>query len=292
MSDFKIKFRGVRGSYPTPKKNFLNFGGNTSCVEIQAGENLIILDCGYGIIDLGYDLSLRNKPANALILLSHTHMDHIQGLPFFKPIYDGSSNINIFGPAPGEKNLKEFLDLALFGSVFPLNLQDIKSNINVQNFSEEFIIILGQKGEIKLELAKNLNSIKLNYDDILISSYKNTSHPKEGSLAIKIRYKEKTVVYATDVESSDCDNNYIEFLRNADLLIHDAQYTSEEHKQGYGHSTFECAVENSNKAGAKELFFFHYDPSYDDEKLKSLEDKYQKLSSNYKFAKENLEIIL
>ncbi len=296
MSNFKIKFRGTRGSYPTPKSEFLKFGGNTSCVEIQAGNNLIILDGGYGIVDLGQELALKKDPLKATILLSHNHMDHIQGLPFFKPLHIKTSEISIFGLCEKDENLKNSLSNFLFGKSFPLGLDEINCKLNIKNFSEDKIIILNNN-DLRIELAENLNNIKLNDDDVLISSYKALTHPKEGSLSIKIKYKGKSVVYATDIENSN-DERFIKFAHGVDLLIHDAQYTSEEYnsiensKKGYGHSTFEMAIENAKKTEARELIFFHYDPCYNDEKLSSLEDKYTKISPNYKFAKENLEIIL
>ena len=180
----------------------------------------------------------------------------------------------------------------MFDKVFPLGLEDVKSDIKIQNFSDDKVIILKKDEEPKFELAKNLNNIKIEDEDVLISSYKYNSHPEAGSLSIKIQYKGKTLIYATDFESSNSEGSFIEFSKNADVMIHDAQYTVEDYKKGYGHSTFEAAIENSIKANAKELFFFHYNPCYDDKKLKALEEKYKKLSPNYKFAKENLEITL
>lgn len=298
MSNFRIKFRGTRGSYPTPKADFLKFGGNTSCVEVRAGENIIILDGGYGIIELGQELSKTGKNINALILLSHIHMDHIQGLPFFKPLHNKSSKIKIFGLCADNENLKDVLSNALFGRSFPLNLSEINCDLSIENFSEDNIIVLRENGDILPDVAENINNIKLSCEDVLISSYKTFSHPKEGSLSFKIQYQGKTLVYATDIENSVDDEKFIEFAKNADVLIHDAQYTDKEYncetssKKNYGHSTFETAIQSLKKAEGKELVFFHYDPNYNDEILSGLEEKYTKILPDCKFAKENLEIIL
>ncbi len=309
MNDFKVKFRGTRGSYPTPKANFLEFGGNTSCVEVNVAGRLIILDAGGGIIDLGRDLtrehilssstSYDRKPIEAVIVLSHIHQDHIQGLPFFNPLYIQSTKLNIFGLNVNNENLKDTLSQVLFEKVFPLGLEDISCDLNIENFSEKNVIVLNKNKPPRLELAQNLDKIEFKEDDILISAHKTFAHPKNGCLCIKIQYKDKTLVYATDKESYiGADKKFIEFAYDADLLIHDAQYTHQEYtspiasKQGFGHSTFEMAMETAKLAHVKKLMFFHYDPNYDDNMLKCLEAEFQKISPDYQFAKENLEIVL
>ena len=143
------------------------------------------------------------------------------------------------------------------------------------------------------------NNINIAEDDILISAYKTNAHPKNGCLCIKIQYSGKSLVYATDKESYvGADKRFVQFAHNCDMLIHDAQYTYQDYvnpvqpKQGFGHSTFEMAIETSLSAKAKKLFFFHYDPEYDDNKLKMLEDEFSRKGNNIYFAKENDEIIL
>ncbi len=140
-------------------------------------------------------------------------------------------------------------------------------------------------------------NIENHNDDVIISVHKTTAHPKDGSLSIKIQYKGKSIVYATDKESYiGCDKKFIEFAHGADILIHDAQYTHQDYispilpKQGFGHSTFNMALETAKFAKAKRLFFFHYDPNYDDGILDMLEKEFSKLAPEAEFAKENLEI--
>jgi len=302
--DFTVKFRGTRGSYPTPKSNFLNFGGNTACVEVRCGKQLIILDAGTGIIDIGLDevknaiLSQNKEAHQATIILSHIHQDHIQGLQFYRPLFDTKTTINLFGLNSNEESLKETLKVILFDKVFPLGLDEIRSNFNINNLSQNDIIIISQDGEIKKydDLEKNIN---INNDDIVIRAYKTAAHPKNGCLCIKVEYKGKSLVYATDKESYiGADKKFIQFTYNCDCLIHDAQYTYQDYinpiqpKQGYGHSTFEMAIETSQLSKAKKLFFFHYDPDYDDVKLGMLEEEFTKNNENVFFAKENLEITL
>ncbi len=309
MKNLKIKFRGTRGSYPTPKANFLKFGGNTSCVEVHAGNHLIILDGGTGLIDLGRDLTrehilsgdnlFERKQINATIILSHIHQDHIQGIPFFNPLYINSTKINLMGLCAKGEDLKDTLSDVLFGKVFPLGLEDVSCEMTINGLSGKEIVILSDNENPKIEKAQNLANIKLKPDDVLISFHKTFAHPKAGSLCVKIQYNGKTLVYATDKESYEGgDKKFIQFAHGADLLIHDAQYTQDEYispissKQGFGHSTYQMAIENANLAHVKKLMFFHYDPNYDDDMLSMLEKEFCAQSFNYQFAKENLEIEL
>ena len=293
---FIAKFKGTRGSYPVPKSNFLKFGGNTASVELKCGNQTIILDAGTGIIDIGQDEIIKSQtPHKATILISHLHQDHIQGLPFYKPLYIPSTTINLFGSAPNNENLKETLKTILFDKVFPLGLDEIKSNFNIENFSDEIVITINQNGDIKLYNSKDAD-IPQNKKDIIISAYKTPMHPKNGCLCIKIQYSGKTLIYATDKESQNSsDNDFINFAKNCDCLIHDAQYTNDDYlnpkhpKKGYGHSTFEMAIDIAHLTNAKKLFFFHYDPEYDDTKLSNLENELTKKYNRVFFAKENYE---
>lgn len=301
-TDFQIKFRGTRGSYPTAKANFLKFGGNTACVEVRCGEQLIILDAGTGIIDIGIDeiknsiISQNKKPHQATIILSHIHQDHIQGLQFYRPLFNPTSKINLFGLNTNEESLKETLKTILFDKVFPLGIDEIRSDFNINNFTQNDVIILSQNGEVRKIGILDENINKKN-DDIVITACKTMAHPKNGCLSIKIEYKGRSLVYATDKESYvGADKKFVQFAHGCDCLIHDAQYTYQDYinpiqpKQGYGHSTFEMAIETMQLAKAKKLFFFHYDPDYDDSKLEMLENEFSKNNENILFAKENFEI--
>ena len=303
-NSFKVKFRGTRGSYPSAKASFLKFGGNTACVEVRCGSQLIILDAGSGIIDIGLDeiknsiISEEKAPHHATILLSHIHQDHIQGLQFYKPLFNPTSTINLFGLNTPEENLKDTLKTVLFDKVFPLSLEEIRSNFNIRNFSENDVIVISQDG--KTEVFDNLKfNNKIKSDDIIITAYKTAAHPKNGCLCLKIQYNNKSLVYATDKESYiGADKKFVQFAYGADCLIHDAQYTYQDYinpiqpKQGFGHSTFEMAIETYQQSKAKKLFFFHYDPEYDDNKLTNLENEFSNEKENIFFAKENNEIEL
>ncbi|MBP3225894.1 MAG: MBL fold metallo-hydrolase [Methanobrevibacter sp.] len=309
MGEFTVKFRGVRGSYPKADKDFLQYGGNTSCVEINVGGHLVILDAGTGLISVGSELmkkyimsgvnSTDRKAINATVLLSHIHQDHLHGFTFFRPLHIPSSNINVFGNVNYNENLSDELAQLLFGKSFPLDLGDIAGNLNIRDLNEsEGIILKKDNDEPIVKRIETEQDLKTDEDDVLITYYRSYAHPQEGVLVYKISYKGKTLVYATDKESYEGgDKKLASFARNCNLLIHDAQYTTEDYmdlyapKQGYGHSTFEMAVECKKQANAEKLVFFHYDPDYDDEKLNLIKEKF-KSDSDIIMAYEGLEIDL
>lgn len=304
MNDFKVKFRGVRGSFPVADKDFMHYGGNTACVEINAGSHLIILDAGTGIVNVGDELMQKyilsgindndRNPINATILLSHIHQDHLLGLTFFKPMHIKNANINIFGLGNDVEDLSKNLSNLVFGKTFPLELGDVACNLNIQNLSDEFVILLKQDSSpilIRKELAAQ------GENDVLISFYKSYVHPQSGVMIYKISYKGKSVVYATDKECYfGGDKTFIKFAKNCDLLIHDTQYTQDDYldfnlpKQGYGHSTFDMAIEAMKQTCAKQLACFHYDPGYNDLKLSQIKDYYSSNVSNIIFPHEGLEL--
>ena len=304
MSEFSLKFRGVRGSYPISSKDFLAYGGNTACVEVNVGGHLIILDAGTGMISVGDELMEKyitsgftpeeRTPVRATVLLSHIHQDHIQGFTFFRPLHLKSTVLSVFGSVCEEENLSDELSNVLFGKTFPLDLGDIAGKLDIKNITSNDLIILRHGSEpIICKSQENILP-----DDVVISCYKSYAHPQEGVMIYKIYYKGKSVVYATDKESYlGGDKKLVDFARNCDVLIHDAQYTTEDYlnqyspKQGYGHSTFDMAVEAQRQSNAGKLVFFHFEPGYDDEKLNRINEHYsQKFPDNVIMAKEGLQL--
>lgn len=309
MNEFKIKFRGVRGSYPVVDKDFMEYGGNTSCVEINVGGHLIILDAGTGLINAGNDLMQEyllsgtcnedRTPVKAVVLLSHIHHDHIQGFTFFRPLHIRSTILDVYGNVNYNENLSDELATLLFGKSFPLDLGDIAGNLNIHDINETDAIILKPNQSPIIRRIENKNDLKVDEDDVLITFYRSYAHPQEGVLIYKIQYKGKTLVYASDKETyHGGDKKLAAFAQDCDLIIHDSQYTTEDYldsfvpKQGYGHSTFEMALECQKQTKAKQLVFFHFDPSYNDEKLNILKEQYINTNSNAVFAYEGLEINL
>lgn len=302
MSEFSLKFRGVRGSYPIANKDFLEYGGNTACVEVNAGGHLIILDAGTGMIDIGNDLMEsyiksgfvpeERKPVNAVVLLSHIHQDHVQGFTFFRPLHLKSTRIDVFGNAAEGENLSEELSDMLFGKSFPLDLGDIAGTLNIKNITDSDTIIL--RNGVEPIISKSSD----NPDDVVIQSYKSYAHPQDGVVIYKISYKGKSVVYATDKESYlGGDKRLVEFARGCNVLIHDAQYTTEDYlnpsspKQGYGHSTFDMAIEVQRQVNADKLVFFHFEPGYNDDKLNRIKEHYtNQFPDKVVMAQEGLEL--
>ena len=308
MSEFKIKFRGVRGSYPITKKDFLKYGGNTTCVEVEVGGNLIILDAGTGIIELGNELMRdyinssteknKRKDINATILLTHIHQDHTQGLTFFSPLHLKSSKVDVFGMSDFDEDLAQEFSTLLFGKSFPLDLADIASSLVIHNIQDTDCIILKKGEEPIVKRFECREEIKPEGEEVIITCYKSPAHPQNGVLVYKISYKNKSIVFATDKESYEGgDKKLAKFARGCDLLIHDSQYLTEDYldvyspKQGYGHSTFEMALVAQKQAKAKQLVFFHFDPSYNDKKLDRIKEELC-IDNSVLMAQEGLEINL
>ena len=261
MSQFKIKFWGTRGSIPSPGPKTMRYGGNTSCVEIDAGGALSILDAGTGMRELGDELLARLKggPINANIYITHTHWDHIQGFPFFVPAYVPGNKLRLHGPhGMGKSFEKVFRDL-LDPNNFPVDLGDMRSDIS-------FVEVKG--GPMEYDGVKVLTSF--------------TNHPGMD-LAYRFERGGKIVVYLTDHEPycsmhekndffQKQDNAVTEFCRGADLLIADAQYTDEEYlkKRTWGHSRYKDTVQLAADADVKKLALFHHDPYHPDDILEGI----------------------
>ncbi len=235
----EITFWGVRGSTASPGPDTAKYGGNTPCVEIKSGKSIIICDAGTGIRALGRDL-VRRKKTEATILLSHLHLDHVMGLPFFKPLYKKGSRLTIASPGRTSAGLKSSLKKLLSPPYFPVNILKTQANVRFGKFS---------KGRIKIGPVK-VETFQCNHPD--------------GSYALKfILPDKKTVVYASDNEPSVRKGMaFIRWLKGADILIHDAQYTPEQYKGkiGWGHSPVNYPIMLAAAAGVGRLFLFHYDP--------------------------------
>jgi ribonuclease BN (tRNA processing enzyme) len=257
MVENSFVFYGVRGSYPVPHPSALKYGGNTSCLMIEAGDDLIILDCGTGIIDAGKYL-MKEKPGRKQIdiYLTHYHSDHIQGLPFFGPVFNKDYRIDIYCDQSHETPLEQTI-LSLFNQPFsPIGNAGIKADINF----------------IPLDAA-NPKPLKAG-EHITLEYIKEPTHPTAGVLFYKITIGGKQLVYATDVESPDgFPPAQLEFIKGVDVLIHDTMYIDSDYncpdipKKGFGHSTVSMALNNAIKGEVKKLFLFHYNPNYSDDEI-------------------------
>ena len=243
MSDeLRIKFWGVRGSYPVPGAGTVKFGGNTACVEIRAGERRIILDAGTGIIPLGRELAHRRE-LEVLLLFSHLHHDHTQGFPFFVPAYLPNARLHIFGPGGTPETVGRVLEHNQSVETFPVSLHDMASSKDIHSVRESQIIAWDEAGVYVAEAGVGLSN-----EAIIIRIHKSYAHPG-GVYVYRIMWRGKSIVYATDTEGYiGTDRRLVRFAKDADMLIHDAQYSEEHYRgelagfpstQGYGHSTVE-----------------------------------------------------
>ena len=295
-TELKLKFWGVRGSYPTPGAGAIKYGGNTASVEVRAGERTIILDAGTGIIPLGRELA-RSKRANEILLLfSHLHHDHTQGFPFFVPAYMPHTKLSIFGPDGTHESMKSVLERNQSSETFPLGLRDMASFKDIQAVRESQVIVWDENGVRLGESAVGLSD-----EAVVIRIHKSYAHPG-GVYIYRVSWHGKSMVYATDTEGYvDTDRKLVQFAKDADVLIHDAQYLEEHYRgqlvgfpstQGFGHSTVTMACEVALAAEVGRLVLFHHDPSYTDEMVAGMEATAKSLFVDSVAAFEGLEIVL
>ncbi|WP_309892043.1 MBL fold metallo-hydrolase [Archangium sp.] len=252
----------MRGSIPSPGPKTQRYGGNTPCVEIRCGDELLIFDLGTGVRALGDELIAAGRPVRASIFLSHYHYDHLQGLPFFIPIMIPRNTFTVYGAPREGRSVKEVLAGQMVQPYFPVTTEQVfKAQLTYQD--------LGSKQELRLGPA-TVRTLDLN-------------HPG-GNLGYRVECGGKSVVYATDVEHGCArDHELVEFARDADVLVIDAMYTTDEYlgrtgvsKEGWGHSTWESAVETANAAKVKKLVLFHHDPTRDDDAMDRFVDEVRK----------------
>ena len=255
----RVRFWGTRGSIPKPGPSTVRYGGNTSCVEVvSAGGTRIVLDCGTGALSLGAEI-LRAGPTarQGHMLISHTHWDHIQGLPFFAPLFVPGQEWDVYAPHGFAQSVRETLAGQMQHTYFPVDLGQLGATIRYHNLTEGVIKV----GDVKVK-ARYLN------------------HPAL-TLGYRLEADGVTIVYCCDHEPHSRplangsgeigaeDRKHIAFAAGADLLIHDAQYRASEYEEkvGWGHSTLEYVVAIGKAAGVKTLAFTHHDPSRDDATL-------------------------
>jgi phosphoribosyl 1,2-cyclic phosphodiesterase len=297
---FKVTFWGVRGSYPVPSREMLAYGGNTTCVTAELNGALVILDAGTGLINLGRTLADRGvEPLTATLLVTHTHHDHLEGLPFFKPAYKASTQLYIFGPKSLSLDLREILTHEMLPPYFPVSLEEMASTKTITDISELDSIVLDVATRVPHVVRNDAAPPQPTDGTATISVSRGTNHPGGGIFNYAIAYKGKRMVFATDVEGSPEGNaRLIEFARGADLLIHDSQYLDEEYngtvsnKQGWGHSTVRMATEVAKGAGVTELILFHHDPEHDDDTVARIEQIAKEDFPNSRAAYEGLQVEL
>jgi phosphoribosyl 1,2-cyclic phosphodiesterase/CheY-like chemotaxis protein len=253
----RIRFWGTRGSIPKPGPDTIRYGGNTSCVEVRSASGvLIVLDCGTGAHDFGQALLAETGgPRRGHIFISHTHWDHIQGLPFLAPLFDPAFEWDIYGPRGLGPSIRETLAGQMQYTYFPITIEQFAAKVRYHDLGE---------GSIEI-------------DDVRVSAHY-MNHPAL-TLGYRIEADGASVVFATDHEphspalargerpprsADEC--HYASFVAGADLLIHDAQFTLDEYEKhlGWGHSPVEFAVDVAVAGGVRRLALYHHDPTRDD----------------------------
>ncbi len=280
-----LRFWGVRGSYPAPYESHLGVGGNTSCVEIRVGAQLLVCDAGSGVIPLGNELLASGAGRQLDIALTHYHWDHISGLPFFVPAFIPGWRITFYGPGNGAEEVEHLIAEQMKAPYFPVETETWLADIEYRAAPEAGFSL----GPIQVRPV-------------------NVHHPG-STLAYRIEACGKTIVYASDNELGFIDRSIeermdefedderalmvemreaergrtIELMSGVDILIHDAQYTPEDYarKRGWGHSCYLDTVRCALEAGVSELYLFHVDPSYPDTAMAEIEARAQALVAEH-----------
>lgn len=251
-----VKFWGVRGSIPSPGASTMRYGGNTACVSVDIGSGqILVLDAGTGIREMGK--SLAERDAELFILLSHNHWDHIQGFPFFVPLYQSNRKIYIF-PTPQAKTMLCSLIDQMDGAHFPVSSDNLQS---------QYVCVIDNPMDFLRAHGFEISRLA-------------TNHPG-GGYGYRIEHEGRAVVYITDNEidppyekNTDFDE-FVQFCNQADVLIHDAQYLEQDmpFKHGWGHSLVSQACDLAAAAKVGHLILFHHDPDRTDEELDSIQEK-------------------
>lgn len=252
---FAIQFWGVRGSIACPSPRHIRYGGNTSCVEVVAGDARFILDAGTGIRPLGKEF-LQEDVRTITLLLTHTHWDHINGLPFFRPAYDPNRRMHVFaGHLKNQGGVEKVLSQQMHEPVFPVPLEAMRAIVECEDFNagESFTL----NGSVKIRTAA-------------------LNHPN-GATGYRIEYDGRSACYVTDTEHTPGrpDENILALIEGADLVIYDSTYTDAEFPShaGWGHSTWQEGVRLCRQAGARNLAIFHHEPDHEDDFMDAIAEE-------------------
>jgi phosphoribosyl 1,2-cyclic phosphodiesterase len=265
---------------PSPGPTTTKVGGNTSCVEVRCGDDVLVLDGGTGLRALGDDL-LREEPVHASILFSHLHWDHIQGIPFFAPLFRSTTALTLYGEAGG--SLEQILRGQMSGPCFPVRLDATAARLAFST------IPVGPPGR-RFRVGRHFQILAARL-----------THPG-GVLGFRITALGRSIVYATDTEhpaDGELDPALLALAAHADVLVYDAQYTPDEYtgrdgvcRRGWGHSTWREGVRVARAAGVGQLVLTHHDPTHDDATVDAIERAAQELWPATVAAREGLEIAL
>jgi phosphoribosyl 1,2-cyclic phosphodiesterase len=273
---FTVRFWGVRGTVPCTTPKTMRYGGNTACVEMCCGKDRLIFDAGTGLRQLGREMISNGCPIRSHLFFTHTHMDHVIGLPFFKPAYDQRNSFEFWCghlSAQGRK-LAEVLEQLMQPPFFPVPLDIMHACIGFHDFVPGETIPIGDRIVVR---TASLN------------------HPG-GSTAYRVDFAGRSACYVTDTEHvpGAPDPKVLDLIRGADLVIYDATYTDDEFARfrGWGHSTWQEGIRLCEAAGARRLVAFHHDPEHDDEALDRIAADMEQRRAGSLVAREGLVIDL
>ena len=296
----KIRFWGVRGSIPCPGPTTVEYGGNTSCLELRFGsdDRLVIMDAGSGIRALGNYMmqnDLPKGPIDTSIFMTHTHWDHIMGFPFFTPIFIPSTRLKIYGPVTYEdEGLDRIIGDQLTYRYFPVKHSELAADITYHPLKESSMDL----GDGLQVTTKYLNHpiLCLGYrfeheGKVFCTAYDNEPFRNVFPTDPDDPGYDEVAAEEGDIAAREENEKILQFYKNADILVHDTQYTNDEYvdsKLGWGHTPYEFAINSAHKAGVKKLVLFHHDPMRTDDQLTGLLEQYKELIA----GKTEMEIVM
>lgn len=297
----RLKFWGVRGSIPSPGAETVYYGGNTSCVEIRVGREIIILDAGSGLRKLGLALKaeFQEHPIHLSLLITHTHWDHIQGFPFFLPAYDPKNNLTIYGFEGASQGLQSTLSDQMESPYFPISMQQMPGHIAIRELHEMEFSINGVRVE-----ARFLHHPGVCVGYKLFTPGGVICYLPDIELYQRLREIWNTETRLVPLERRETsppeDVELVDFIRDADVLIMDAQYDASEYEKhiGWGHSCVEDSVAFALHATVKRLFLFHHDPDHTDDQIKRMVERAREMAARrhssliVEAAREGCELVL
>ena len=270
--EFSVTFWGVRGSIACAGPDYQRYGGNTSCLEVRCGGHVLIFDGGTGLRPLGEKLKAEGK-LEIDLFLTHSHLDHIVGIPFFKPLYDKANHIRFWaGHLLPDQRLRDAICAMMVPPLFPVPIDIFPSRTIFNDFSA---------GET------------LHRHPGVVLKTTHLNHPN-GATGYRIEYDGKSICYVTDTEHTGhgLDENILALVRETDIFIYDSSYTDEEYPKyaGWGHSTWREGVKLADAAGAKTFVAFHHDPSHDDGFMDQLAGELAKARPGSLVAREGMTL--
>ncbi len=269
-----MRFWGVRGSIACPGPRFVRYGGNTSCIEVRLDGRLLVFDAGSGLKPLG-DQLIGGPPLDADLFLSHTHVDHIQGLPFFAPIFDKQNTFRVWAAhLQGGIHLHDVLCKYMAAPLFPVPPDIFAAKVTYRDFAV---------GEVLAPMpGAQLTTAALN-------------HPN-GATGYRLDFKGRSFCYVTDTEHLEgrSDSNILGLVADADVMVYDSTYDDTEFARyrGWGHSTWQEALRIGEQAGVKRVVIFHHDPGHDDDKMDAIAAAAERLRPGTLVAREGMELTL